>query len=90
MTGIQKMIKGMREGGWDDVKIWLHRRFMAHHFHPDNQPDPCQWCGGRDDVLYLVPGVYSFGRMEWICPDCAVEKYGDRIEVEMEEFREFR
>jgi hypothetical protein len=84
LTGLKKMIKAWRECGWDDYKIWLHRKFMARHF--TGRPDPCQWCGGRCDILYLVPGIFSDGRMNWICTDCAIDKYGSQIEDEMEEF----
>jgi hypothetical protein len=85
MTGLQKMIRAWREAGWDDCKIWLHRKFCVHYFS-GNRPDPCQWCGDRDDILYLVPGITPDGRMNWICSGCAVGKYGDRIAEEMEEF----
>lgn len=86
MTAIEKMIKSQRDCGWDDNKIWLHRKFMAHYF--SSYPyDSCQWCGGRaENILYLVPGIFSDGKMNWICYLCAVDKYGRQIVEEMEQY----
>lgn len=86
MTGIEKMIKGMRDDGWDDYKIWLHRKFTSHHF--SSKPcDPCQWCGSRHDgILYLVPGITADGKKNWICMTCGMMKYGGQIEEEMDQY----
>ena len=86
MTTLEKTIKSQRDCGWNDYKIWLHEKFMTCHFN--NLPyTPCHWCSGSsDNILYLVPGIYPDGRMNWICVACATEKYGEQIEKEMEQY----